>query len=200
MSILLGMHLVGAFGSTLVTGISSGDLVLPTLAVQLFPSVVAGIILAGLLAAVMSTVDSQLLGVVSPIVNDLIITYLKPELAEDPDAVSKRTKGWAVILGVIIFFVAIKPPYLMVWLNLFATAGQLSTFLWPVLLGLYWKKANKQGALVSMVVGIGSYIFFNYLMPRPLGLYPIVSSLVLSLWIPFFAYMLPQCPLLHNHN
>lgn len=181
MAILLGMHLVGAFGSTLVSGISSGDLVLPTLAVQLFPSVIAGIILAGPLASVMSTVDSQLLVVVGAIVNDLIINYLKPELAEDPKAVARRTKGWAVILGVIIFFVAIKPPELMVWLNLFATAGQLSTFLWPTLLGLYWKKANKQGALASMVVGIGSYVFFNYLMPRPLGLHAIVPSLVLSL-------------------
>lgn len=181
MLILLGMHLVGAFGSTLVSGIGSGDLVLPTLTVQLFPNVVAGIILAGPLAAVMSTVDSQLLVVVGAILNDLIIRYLKPELAEDPKAVSIRTKAWAVILGIIIFAISINPPELMVWLNLFATAGQLSTFLWPLLLGLYWKKANKQGALASMVVGIGTYIYFNYLMPRPLGLHAIVPSLVLSL-------------------
>lgn len=152
-AILLGMHLVGAFGSTLVSGIESGDLVLPTLASQLFPSVIAGIILAGPLAAVMSTVDSQLLVVVGAIVNDLIINYLKPELSKDPKAVSRRTTGWAIVLGIIIFILAMNPPELMVWLNLFATAGQLSTFLWPTILGLYWKKANKQGALASMFVG-----------------------------------------------
>lgn len=181
MLILLGMHLVGAFGSTLVSGISSGDLVLPTLAVQLFPNIIAGIILAGPLAAVMSTVDSQLLVVVGAIVNDLTINYLKPELGKNPKAVSKRTRIWAVILGIIIFLVAMKPPELMVWLNLFATAGQLSTFLWPTLLGLYWKKANKQGALASMIIGISSYIVFNYFIPRPFGLHPIVPALVLSL-------------------
>lgn len=180
-AILLGMHLVGAFGSTLVSGIESGDLVLPTLASQLFPSVIAGIILAGPLAAVMSTVDSQLLVVVGAIVNDLIINYLKPELSKDPKAVSRRTTGWAIVLGIIIFILAMNPPELMVWLNLFATAGQLSTFLWPTILGLYWKKANKQGALASMFVGIGSYIYFDYFLPRPLGLHAIVPALTLSL-------------------
>jgi sodium/pantothenate symporter len=180
-AILLGMHLVGAFGSTLVSGISSGDLVLPTLASQLFPSAIAGIILAGPLAAVMSTVDSQLLVVVGAIVNDLIINYLKPGLAKDSKSVSIRTTGWAVIIGVITYIIAMNPPELMVWLNLFATAGQLSTFLWPTILGLYWKKANKQGALVSMVVGIGSYIYFNYFLPRPMGLHAIVPTLALSL-------------------
>lgn len=180
-AILLGMHLVGAFGSTLVSGIESGDLVLPTLASQLFPSVIAGIILAGPLAAVMSTVDSQLLVVVGAIVNDLIINYLKPQLSKDSKAASRRTTGWAIILGVITYIIAMNPPELMVWLNLFATAGQLSTFLWPTILGLYWKKANKQGALVSMVVGIGSYIYFNYFLPRPMGFHAIVPTLALSL-------------------
>ncbi|WP_312906891.1 sodium/pantothenate symporter [Tissierella praeacuta] len=179
--ILIGMHLIGAFGSTLVFGIESGDLVVPTLAVTLFPSVLAGIILSGPLAAVMSTVDSQLLVVVGAIVNDLIINYIKPNLSKDPHKVSRWTIGWAVIIGTIIFIVAMEPPELMVWLNLFATAGQLSTFLWPTILGLYWKKANKEGAISSMVVGIGSYIVYNYYLPRPLGLHAIVPSLVLSL-------------------
>ncbi|OZV10945.1 sodium/panthothenate symporter [Tissierella sp. P1] len=179
--ILTGMHLVGAFGSTLVSGISSGDLVVPTLAVTLFPSVIAGIILSGPLAAVMSTVDSQLLVVVGAIVNDLIINYIKPKFAKDSHKVSRWTIGWAVIVGIIIFLVSMEPPELMVWLNLFATAGQLSTFLWPTILGLYWKKANKEGAIASMIVGIGSYIIHNYYLPRPFGLHAIVPSLLYSL-------------------
>lgn len=166
--LLLGMHLVGAFGSTLVSGIGSGDLVVPTLAVQLFPSVIAGIILSGPLAAVMSTVDSQLLVVVGAIVNDLYVNYLKPELKRDSNKVSKLTLGSSIAVGIIIFLVALEPPELMVWLNLFATAGQLSTFLWPTILGLYWKKANKEGAIISMIVGIGTYIVFNYFLPLPI--------------------------------
>lgn len=179
--LLVGMHLVGAFGATLVPGIGSGDLVVPTLAVKLFPSVIAGIILAGPLASVMSTVDSQLLVVVGAIINDLYINYIKPEVAKDSHKVQKLTIGSAIVVGVIIFIVALDPPELMVWLNLFATAGQLSTFLWPTILGLYWKKANKEGAIASMLVGIGSYVVFNYFLPRPFGMHAIVTSLVLSL-------------------
>lgn len=179
--LLIGMHLVGAFGAALVSGIESGDLVVPTLATNLFPPILAGLILAGPLASVMSTVDSQLLVVVGAIVNDLIINYIKPEIGVNSRKSSQLTIGSAILLGVIIFIIAMDPPELMVWLNLFATAGQLSTFLWPIILGLYWKRANAQGAIVSMIVGIGTYIAFDYLWPRPLGMHGIVLSLVLSL-------------------
>lgn len=179
--LLVGMHLVGAFGTTLVSGIESGDLVVPTLAIKLFPNVIAGILLAGPLASVMSTVDSQLLVVVGAIVNDITINYIKPEIKKNSDKTSKLTIGSAIVLGIIIFLIAMDPPELMVWLNLFATAGQLSTFLWPIILGLYWKKANKQGAIVSMIVGIGSYVVSNYMWARPFGMHGIVLSLLLSL-------------------
>lgn len=179
--LLVGMHLVGAFGTTLVSGIESGDLVVPTLAITMFPSVIAGILLAGPLASVMSTVDSQLLVVVGAIVNDIIINYIKPDLKDNGDRTAKITIFSAIVLGIIIFLIAMNPPDLMVWLNLFATAGQLSTFLWPIILGLYWKKANKEGAIASMVVGIGTYVLSDYMWPRPFGMHGIVLSLVLSL-------------------
>ena len=179
--LLVGMHLVGAFGSTLVSGIESGDLVVPTLAISMFAPVIAGIILAGPLASVMSTVDSQLLVVVGAIVNDLYVNYINPAFAKNPNNVQKLTIGSAIGIGVITFAVAFNPPDLMVWLNLFATAGQLSTFLWPTILGLYWKKANKEGAIASMIAGIGSYVMFNYFLPRPLAMHPIVASLTISL-------------------
>lgn len=179
--LLLGMHLVGAFGVTQVSGIASGDLVIPTLIRSLFHPVLAGIILAGPLAAVMSTVDSQLLVVVAAIVNDLLVNYIKPDLKEKFKALRTITIATCCIVGVIIVALAFNPPELMVWLNLFATAGQLSTFLWPTILGLYWKRANAPGAIAGMVAGIGTYLYFNYLMPRPIGLHPIVPSLALSL-------------------
>ncbi len=181
LALLMGMHLAGAFGVTQVSGIASGDLVIPTLITNLFNPVVAGIVLAGPLAAVMSTVDSQLLVVVAAIVNDLLVNYIKPELKANFKKLRTITIVTCCIVGLIIVALAFDPPELMVWLNLFATAGQLSTFLWPTILGLYWKGANAPGAIAGMVSGIGAYLYFNYSMPRPLGLHPIVPSLVLSL-------------------
>ncbi|CCQ95134.1 pantothenate:sodium symporter [[Clostridium] ultunense Esp] len=180
MILLLGMHIVGAVGVALVPGIESGDLVIPALTVKLFPNWIAGIILAGPLAAVMSTVDSQLLIVVGAMVNDLYANYLRPQDKKNSQKMSKVSFMATLVIGIIIFIIAKNPPELMVWLNLYANAGLISTFLWPTILGLYWKKANKQGAIASMVVGIASYIIFSYKWPRPLGMHTIVLPLILS--------------------
>ncbi|SDK86610.1 sodium/pantothenate symporter [Natronincola ferrireducens] len=181
MVLLLGMHFVGAAGIVLVPGIESGDLVVPALTTTLFPAWIAGIILAGPLAAVMSTVDSQLLIVVGAIVNDLISNYINPNLKKNQKLTAKISFISTIIVGIIIFFVAFNPPPLMVWLNLYANAGLISTFLWPILLGLYWKRANAPGAFASIVTGVGAYILFSKIWTRPLGMHTIALPLILSL-------------------
>jgi sodium/pantothenate symporter len=177
------MHLLGAFGRVLAPGIASGDLVVPTVTTKLFPNWMAGIILAGPLAAVMSTVDSQLLLAVGAIVNDIYANLINPNI--------KRTAAFAfastLAIGLAVYFWALDPPDLMVWLNLYAHAGIIATFLWPLILGIYWKRANAWGALASIVTGVGTYIWFNtdkiwpYGWTRPFGLHVIVVPLAISL-------------------
>ncbi len=181
MILLLGMHLVGAFAITLVSGIDSGDLVIPTLTTQLFPSVVAGILLAGPLASIMSTVDSQLLVASGTIVNDLYTNYINPKIKKDSKKIGKVSILATSVIGIAIYLVAFNPPDLIVWLNLYANAGIISTFLWPIVLGLYWKKANSYGAIASIISGITTYILFSEIWPRPFGLHTIVLALLISL-------------------
>lgn len=181
MVLLIGMHLVGAFGTVIVPGIASGDLVVPTITTKLFPAWIAGLILAGPLAAVMSTVDSQLLIVVGAIVNDITTNYINPKLKSNPKATSRLSFASTIIIGIIIYFCAFNPPPLMVWLNLYANAGLISTFLWPVVLGLYWKRANTPGAFGGILTGVGSYILFSKIWARPFGTHTIVLPLLLSL-------------------
>jgi sodium/pantothenate symporter len=181
MVLLLGMHLVGAFSSTLVTGIESGDLVIPTITTQLFSPVIAGILLAGPLASIMSTVDSQLLVASGAIVNDIYTNYINPKIKKDAKRTGTISLVVTSILGIIIYIVAINPPDLIVWLNLYANAGIIATFLWPIVLGLYWKRANSSGALASIISGIGTYILFSYIWPRPFGMHTIVVPLLISL-------------------
>ena len=181
MILLLGMHLVGAFAITLVSGIDSGDLVIPTLTTQLFPSVVAGILLAGPLASIMYTVDSQLLVESVTIVNDLYTNYINPKIKKDSKKIGKVSILATSVIGIAIYLVAFNPPDLIVWLNLYANAGIISTFLWPIVLGLYWKKANSYGAIASIISGITTYILFSEIWPRPFGLHTIVLPLLISL-------------------
>jgi sodium/pantothenate symporter len=189
--LLLAMHLLGAFGRVLVADISTGDLVVPAVVTKLFPNWLAGVVLAGPLAAVMSTVDSQLLVAAGAIINDIYANLF--------DLSGKKTARItfisSVAIGVITFAAAFNPPELMVWLNLYANAGLISTFLWPVILGLYWKRANTAGAFASIITGIGSYIFFNTYLPRPLGMHTIVVPLLISLAaFVIVAYLTPKPP------
>jgi len=181
MVLLIGMHLIGAFGTVVVPGIAAGDLVVPTIATKLFPAWIAGLILAGPLAAVMSTVDSQLLIVVGAIVNDIYSNYVNPKLRNNAKLTANISFASTIIVGIIIYISAFNPPPLMVWLNLYANAGLVSTFLWPIVLGLYWKRANTPGAFASIITGVGTYILFSKIWARPFGTHTIVLPLALSL-------------------
>lgn len=194
MILLLGMHMVGAFGSTLVMGIESGDLVVPTLTTQLFPSVIAGILLAGPLASIMSTVDSQLLVASGAIVNDIVVNYIKPSLKSDSKKIGKISIISTAVLGIAIYLVAINPPDLIVWLNLYANAGIIATFLWPIILGLYWKRANYQGAIASIISGIGTYVLFSKIWVKPFGTHTIVLPLLISLVMFIIVSKLTKAP------
>lgn len=181
--IMLNMHLIGVFARPILPGIEVGDKVMPLIALEVLPKWVAGIVLAAPMAAIMSTVDSLLLLVSSAIVKDLYLNYVRPDASHD--RVKRLSIGITAVLGIIVFIMALNPPDLIIWLNLFAFGGLEAAFIWPIVMGLYWKKGNKYGALASMVVGVGLYILSESFFPQPLGLHSVVLPIVLS----FVAYV-----------
>ena len=76
---------------------------------------------------------------------------------------------------------ALQPPEMIIWLNLLAFGGLQAVFLWPLVLGLYWSRANGPGALASMVCGILCYTALNQWGIKLAGLHAIVPSLGLGL-------------------
>ncbi|NPV70707.1 MAG: sodium/panthothenate symporter [Firmicutes bacterium] len=179
--LMLGMHLVGAFGAAVVPGIKAGDLVVPTVTTKVLPEWLAGMFLAGPLAAIMSTVDSMLILVASSIVKDIWLNYVNPKMSDR--GIANMSTIVTIIVGVVVYVTALKPPPLLVWLNLFAIAGLEATFFWPILLGLYWRRANAPGAIASMLAGVGSYLYFDQviLWKKPLGMHTVVLPLILAL-------------------
>src|SRR5699024_8920377 len=88
------------------------------------------------------------------------------------------------VVGIVAFLMAINPPQLLIFLNLFAFGGLEAAFVWPLVLGLYWKYANKYGAILSMVTGIASYIvlhFYNEANGELLGVHTVTLPVVFSL-------------------
>ncbi|WP_338786956.1 sodium/pantothenate symporter [Metabacillus sp. FJAT-53654] len=177
--IMLGMHLIGVFARPILPEIEVGDTVMPTLTLKVLPPLLAGLVLAAPMAAIMSTVDSLLILVSSAITKDIYLNYINPNATEEQ---VKRTSFWVTtIIGVSVVLFALSPPDLLIWLNLFSFGGLESVFIWPVVFGLYWSKGNKYGAISSMIIGMGSYIMFDRLLPNALGMHTVVLPIFLSL-------------------
>lgn len=186
--LLLGMHLVGFLGAGVMPGIEVGDLAIPTITIEILPPVLAGIFIAGPLAAIMSTVDSMLILASATIIKDLMEnSYIKVNV--DNKSVKMISLILTAIIGVIVFALALNPPDLLVWINLFAFGGLEAAFLWPTILGLYWKKANSSGALWSSVIGVLAYFVITIFKITPMGINPIVPTTAIAL----LAFIVGNC-------
>src|SRR5699024_3575099 len=128
----------------ILPGIEIGDKVMPLLALEVLPPWLAGIVLAAPMAAIMSTVDSLLLLVSSSIVKDLYLNYIEPKATHT--RVKRLSIGVTAILAIIVSVMASTPPELIIWLNLFAFGRLETAFIWQIIMGHSWKKANKNGA------------------------------------------------------
>ncbi len=194
--IMLGMHLIGVFARPVMPGIEVADQVIPSVALEVLPPWLAGILLAAPLAAIMSTVDSLLILVSSTVVKDVYMNYIKPNASND--TVKKVSFGVTGIIGIIAFVLSISPPELLIFLNLFAFGGLESAFIWPLVLGLYWKFANKHGAIASMITGIGSYIaihLYNEAYGNLFGVHTVTVPVFLSLAVfVLFSLLFKQEP------
>ncbi len=176
--VILLPHLCGALARGVLPPLASPDDVLPTLMVTLFPPMVAGLLLAAPMAAIMSSVDSMLLQTGSTLVKDLLLRYRRRPLSQRAQAGLSYSIMTALALG--CGWLALDPPAMIVWLNLTAFGVLQVVFLWPLILGLFWPKANATGAITAMLVGLGSFLYWNLAGERPLGVHPVVPALLLS--------------------
>ena len=131
-----------------------------------FAALLAGIILAGILAATMSTADSQLLAASSSVSQNLGAEFLGLNLSGKKGVTVARTT--MVIISLIAAFLARDPDSSVFRVVSFAWAGFGAAFGPTVLFALFWKRSNKYGALAGMVVG-GIMVFVWKYLIAPMG-------------------------------
>ena len=117
---------------------------------------IAGIILAGILAATMSTADSQLLAASSAISQNLAVEVLHINMSKKTSMLVARLT--VVVISVISIFFALDPTSSVFKIVSFAWAGFGAAFGPVVLCSLFWKRANKYGIVSGMIAG-GAMIF-----------------------------------------
>ncbi|MGK3131457.1 sodium/pantothenate symporter [Pantoea sp. C8B4] len=178
--LMLGMHLAGALGRAILPDLTVPDRVIPTLMITVLPPMAAGVFLAAPMAAIMSTINAQLLQSSATLIKDLYLR-IAPQHSENESRLRMLSGTITFVLGILLLLAAWNPPDMIIWLNLLAFGGLEAVFLWPLVLGLYWERANSTGAISGMVVGAACYTLLASLNIELWGFHPIVPSLTLSL-------------------
>ena len=129
-------------------------------------ALLAGVILAGILASTMSTSDSQLLAASSAVSSDILGAFRKDSSNKNGSMAAARIT--LLVISVVAAFIARNPDSSVFAIVSFAWAGFGAAFGPVVLFSLFWKRTNKWGALAGMVCG-GSMVFIWKYLIRPLG-------------------------------
>lgn len=154
------------------------DYNLPALALVALPPAVAGIVLAGIAAAVQSTVGIMLMVISAALVSNIYQGYFKPSAS--PDLMKKVTRGATAAVGIIVFALAFTAPPMLEYIVIFCIGGLASAFFAP-LFGLFWPRANQYGAIAGIYGGIITYILAKqFVKSITLGMDPIVIAIVVS--------------------
>ena len=129
-------------------------------------ALLAGVILAGILAATMSTADSQLLAASSSVSQNLAVEFFRLRISGRASMILARSV--MVIISVVAAFLARDPDSSVFRVVSFAWAGFGAAFGPAILFALFWKRSNRYGALAGMVVG-GVMVFVWKFLIAPMG-------------------------------
>lgn len=148
--------------------------------------IIGGIFLCGILAAIMSTADSQLLVSASSMAEDIFKGIWKKDA--DDKTVLRVSRITVLVIAVLAYVIALDPNSSIMGLVSNAWAGLGAAFGPTVLMSLYWRRTNLQGAVAGIAVGALTVIVWDYIplaggqtLGTVTGLYSLAIGFVLSL-------------------
>jgi len=195
------LSLFGAIGTALVgvayfeqnaSELKDAETVFIVLGQILFHPFIAGIMLAAILAAVMSTISSQLIVTSSALVED-IYKALFNKTAEDKHYVFVGRIA-VLVVAIVAAILAWNPESSILDLVGFAWAGFGAAFGPVILLSLYWRKLTNFGALSGMVAGAATAFIWGKIKVLSGALYEIVPGFVVCLIVAVIVSMLTYRP------
>ena len=141
------------------------------------PAWVIALVAAGALAAALSTAAGLLLVISSSVSHDLIKSVFKPNISEKHELIAARLSAVGAV--VVAGYFGINPPGFVAAVVALAFGLAAASFFPAIILGIFYKKMNKEGAIAGMVVGITLMIF--YMLKFKFGLFDGGKSAVAAL-------------------
>ncbi|HET9820297.1 MAG TPA: sodium:solute symporter family protein [Burkholderiaceae bacterium] len=160
----------------------SGDIiVLATPEIGGLPYVVSGMVAAGGLAAALSTADGLLLTIANALSHDLYYKMI------DPNASTARrvtiSKALLVVVALAAAGVAAQKPADILFLVSAAFSFAAATFFPPLVLGIFWKRANRWGASLGMIAGLGTtFYYMATTQPWLRSVFGVTSPIADNIW------------------
>jgi cation/acetate symporter len=146
------------------------------------PNWVIALVAAGALAAALSTAAGLLLVISSSVSHDLIKKMIKPNISEKGELWAAR--GSAFVAVIIAGYFGINPPDFVAAVVALAFGLAAASFFPAIILGIFYKKMNKEGAISGMIVGMALMIF--YMLKFKFGIFDggkeALESLKADLW------------------
>ena len=182
----IGINFVGILAHGVLSGDAAAnggvDNVIPSAIVAAVPDSLIGLAVIGPLAASISTISGLLIVASSAVVKDIYVHYNSTRgRAVKQENMRRLSILTTAVMGTIVFIVALTPPSLIWLINMFAFGGLETAFFWTLLLGLYWKGANRLGAELSMIGGTIVYCATQALGFKVFDLHQITIGITVSL-------------------
>lgn len=160
-----------------------------------FPALVAGVILAGILACTMSTSDSQLLAASSSVSQNILVDGFGIKMDDKQKLLVARLT--VIVIAIIGVFLAKNPDSSVFQIVSFAWAGFGAAFGPVMLCALFWKRSNKYGAIAGMLAG-GIMVFVWKFGVRPMGgawnIYELLPAFIVALVFDVVVSLLTPAP------
>ncbi len=151
-----------------------------TLANELLPSFLVGMILASVFAAIMSTADSQLLVAASSIVRDLYEKLYKRKLQVEARRMALLSRISVVGLVIVAVLLGLYSQELIFWFVLFAWGG-LGAAIGPTsILALFWKRTTKEGVMAGVITGAATVILWKNVAVLDAMIYELIPGFLMS--------------------
>jgi sodium/proline symporter len=173
-ALFIGLSAIGY----LPEGLGDNETVFIVMVDALFHPVIAGILLAAILAAIMSTADSQLLVSSSALAEDFYKALFNKEASQEKLVNVGRLA--VVGIAVIATILAMDKDSKVLSLVSYAWAGFGAAFGPALVLSLYWKNMNKAGALAGIIVGGVTVVVWKQLSGGWFDLYEIIPGIIFS--------------------
>ncbi len=157
-------YILGILAIVLLPDLDDPELAIMRLAENLLPAAVTGVVMAAIMAAIMSTADSLLLQTGSVASRDIYHRFINPNASEEQMVWVSR--GLVLGIGLVGYYIALREPPTVFAIVVFATSVLGSAFLPAYVCAVWWRKANTPGAITSMIMGAS----VSFLWSSPLGL------------------------------